>query len=211
MHLHDFMLNAFVTMFIVVDPIGMAPIFIGLTARGDRAHRTRMAWRGVLLAALILYAFALVGSPLLAALGISLYSFRIAGGALLFLLSVDMILVRPSGLRVATGEETREAMDQEDISVFPLAIPLIAGPGALTSIVLLMGRTNGDAVRIGIVLTVLAAVLLCLLMTLRFAARISALLGTTGTNVITRVLGIVLAALAVQYIIDGLQAAGIVA
>jgi MarC family membrane protein len=208
---HDYVLNAFITLFIVIDPIGVAPIFMGLTARGDRAHRIRMAWRGVVLAAMILYAFALGGSPLLAALGVSLAAFRIAGGALLFLLSVDMLLVRPSGLRATTGEENREAMELEDISVFPLAIPLIAGPGALTSIVLLMGRTNGDPVRIGWLLAVLAVVLGCLMLTLLFAARISSLLGTTGTNVVTRVLGIVLAALAVQYILDGLQAAGFVA
>jgi multiple antibiotic resistance protein len=121
-----------------------------------------------------------------------------------------MILVRPSGLRATTGEETREAMDFEDISVFPLAIPLIAGPGALTSLVLLMGRTGGEPVRIAWLLAVLAAVLVCSLLALLFATRLSAWLGTTGTNVVARVLGIVLAALAVQYVLDGLQAAGVV-
>jgi multiple antibiotic resistance protein len=205
----DYILNSFITLFIVIDPIGVAPVFVGLTARGNVAYRTRMAWRGVLLAAAILYAFALGGSPLLAALGVSLAAFRIAGGLLLFLLAVDMILVRPSGLRSATGEEQREAMDFEDISVFPLAIPLIAGPGALTSLVLLMGRAGGDPVRIAWLLGNLAAVLVCTLLGLLFAVRLTAWLGMTGTNVVARVLGIVLAALAVQYVLDGIEAAGL--
>jgi multiple antibiotic resistance protein len=169
-----------------------------------------MAWRGVLLAAGILYAFALLGTPLLEALGVTLAAFRIAGGVLLFLLAVDMILVRATGLRSATGEEQREAMDLEDISVFPLAIPLIAGPGAMTSLVLLMGRTTDDPARTAALLAVLAAVLACSLLALLFAVRLTALLGTTGTNVVARVLGIVLAALAVQYVMDGLQAVGLV-
>jgi multiple antibiotic resistance protein len=206
----DFVLNAFITLFIVIDPVGVAPMFVGLTARGDRAQRERMAWRGVLLAAGILYAFALLGTPLLEALGVTLAAFRIAGGVLLFLLAVDMILVRATGLRSATGEEQREAMELEDISVFPLAIPLIAGPGAMTSLVLLMGRTTDDPARTAALLAVLAAVLACSLLALLFAVRLTALLGTTGTNVVARVLGIVLAALAVQYVLDGLQAVGLV-
>jgi len=205
----DYVLNALTTLFIVIDPIGVAPVFVGLTARGDAAYRTRMAWRGVLLAAAILYAFALGGSPLLAMLGVTLAAFRIAGGLLLFLLAVDMILVRPSGLRSATGEEQREAMDFEDISVFPLAIPLIAGPGALTSLVLLMGRAGGDPVRIAWLLVSLGAVLAFSLLGLLFAVRLTAWLGMTGTNVVARVLGIVLAALAVQYVLDGIEAAGL--
>ena len=205
----DYVLNALITLFIVIDPIGVAPVFVGLTARGDAAYRTRMAWRGVLLAAAILYAFALGGSPLLAMLGVTLAAFRIAGGLLLFLLAVDMILVRPSGLRSATGEEQREAMDFEDISVFPLAIPLIAGPGALTSLVLLMGRAGGDPVRIAWLLVSLGAVLAFSLLGLLFAVRLTAWLGMTGTNVVARVLGIVLAALAVQYVLDGIEAAGL--
>jgi MarC family membrane protein len=205
----DYVLNAFITLFIVVDPVGVAPIFIGLTARGDAAHRRRMARRGVLLAAGILYAFGLLGSPLLSALGVSLAAFRIAGGLLLFLLAVDMILVRPSGLRSTTGEEAREAMEVEDISVFPLAIPLIAGPGALTSLVLLMDRAAGHPARRIWLLATLGAVLVATLLTLLFAARVTAWLGTTGTNVVSRVLGIVLAALAVQYVLDGIEAAGL--
>jgi len=128
---------------------------------------------------------------------------------LLFLLAVDMILVRPSGLRATTGEEQQEAMHQPDISVFPLAIPLIAGPGAMTSIVLLMGRADADPLRIAVLLGVMGGVLLLSLAALMFAARIAGWLGTTGTNVIERVLGIVLAALAVQYVLDGLAATGL--
>ena len=205
----DYVLNAFITLFIVVDPIGIAPVFMGLTAGGNHVHRRRMAWRGVGLAAAILYTFAGIGAALLAALGVSLAAFRIAGGILLFLIAVDMLLARPSGLRSTTGEEDQEARGLPDISVFPLAIPLIAGPGTLTSLVLLMGRANGDPTRVTLLLAALALVLICSLVALLFAGRLSALLGTTGTNVVARVLGIILAALAVQYVLDGLNAAGI--
>jgi len=205
----DYVLNAFVTLFIVVDPIGVAPVFVALTAGGDADHRRRMAVRGVALGAVILYVFAWVGPSLLAALAVTLPAFRIAGGLLLFLLAVDMILVRPSGLRTTTGEEEQEARGLPDISVFPLAIPLIAGPGALTSLVLLVGRADGDPVHVAVLMGVLAAVLVCSLLALLFAGWLTAWLGTTGTNVIARVLGIVLAALAVQYVLDGLAAAGI--
>ena len=205
----DFALNAFITLLIVVDPPGVAPMFLALTARADPAQRRRMARRGVLIAAVVLYVFAAVGSLLLAALGVSLAAFRIAGGLLLFLLAVDMILARPSGLRATTGEETQEALGFPDISVFPLAVPLLAGPGAMTSTVLLMDRAAGDPLRMGILVAVLAAVLGLTLLTLLFAARLATLLGTTGTNVIARVLGIVLAALAVQYVLDGLRTGGV--
>lgn len=206
----EFSVQAFAMLVVVIDPVGMSPIYLGLTHGAQPAERRRMAVRGVLLAAAILLVFALAGQSLLEALGVSLSAFRIAGGILLFLLAVDMLLVRPSGLRSTTGEEREEASHFEDISVFPLAIPMLAGPGAMTSIVLLMGRAGGDPVRIGLLLGVLAVVLLLTLAALLLAGFLSRVLGVTGSNVIGRVLGIVLAALAVQFILDGLAGAGVI-
>jgi multiple antibiotic resistance protein len=207
----DYVFTAFTTLLVVIDPIGVAPIFVGLTPGADAARMRAVALRGVALAAAILYLFAFGGGVLLELLGVSLAAFRIAGGILLFLLAVDMILVRRSGLRATTGEEEEEARRFTDISVFPLAVPLLAGPGAMTSIVLLMGQAGGDPLRTGLLLAVLAAVLLLCLVALLLAAQLTRLLGVTGANVIGRVLGIVLAALAVQFVLDGLRGAGILA
>jgi multiple antibiotic resistance protein len=152
-----------------------------------------------------LFFFAFVGQELLDALGVGVPAFRIAGGALLFLLSLDMVFARPSGVRRATAPEQEEANEgkEEDISVFPLAIPLIAGPGSLTTVLLYTG--NGDALTIVAVLGVLSVVLLLVLASLLLAPRIMRVLGETGANVFSRVLGVLLAALAVQFVLDGIQ------
>ncbi|MEE8435774.1 MAG: MarC family protein [bacterium] len=208
--MEELIVTAFTTLLVVIDPVGVAPIFMGLTLRADARNRRLMALRGVLLAAAILVVFAFIGHRLLTVLGVGLPAFRIAGGALLFLLAVDMLLARPSGLRSTTGEEDEEARHVEDISVFPLAIPLLAGPGAMTSIVLLMGRTGEDPWRVAALLGVLAGVLALTLVALLFAGVLARVLGRTGANVISRVLGIVLAALAVQFMLDGLAGAGMI-
>lgn len=147
------------------------------------------------------------GDFVLRALGVSISAFRIAGGILLFLVAIDMLFAHGTVLRRTTGPEEAEAEHKQDISVFPLAIPLIAGPGAMTSIVLLMGRAGDDSLLQLAVLVVLITVLLVLLAVLLIAARVVTLLGVTGINVITRVLGIILAALAVQFILDGVTEA----
>jgi multiple antibiotic resistance protein len=204
------LLATFVTLFVVVDPIGVAPIFAALTAHDDAAHRRRQASHGVLLAAAVLLAFAFGGDFLLSLLGISLAAFRIAGGLLLLLLGIDMVMARQSGLRATTPDEEAEGARKSDIAVFPLAIPLIAGPGALTSVMLLMGSASSDLLNQAVVVVVLLLVLaiswLCLLLALKLVRH----LGVTGINVITRVLGLVVAALAVQFMIDGLAATGLV-
>ncbi|MSR64018.1 MAG: MarC family protein [Planctomycetes bacterium] len=196
----------FVTLLVTIDPIGVAPMFAGLTAQHSPAERRRMALRGVAIAAGVLVGFALIGELLLSALGIELAAFRIAGGVLLLLLSIDMVMVRHSGLRTTTASEEEESGQRADISVFPLAIPLVAGPGAMTSVVLLMSAAAGDvagsAVVLGELLLVLALTLGCFL----GAGRLMKLLGITGVNVITRVSGLLLAALAVQFGIDGVRA-----
>ncbi len=189
-----------------VDPIGTAPMFAALTADHPAAERRRIAVRGVAIAAGILLGFALVGERLLGALGIELAAFRIAGGVLLLLLSIDMLMVRHSGLRTTTASEEAESGQRADVSVFPLAIPLIAGPGAMTTVVLLMSEAGGalgpSAVVLGELALVLALTLVCFL----GAGRLLKVLGITGVNVVTRVSGLLLAALAVQFVVDGMRA-----
>jgi multiple antibiotic resistance protein len=198
--------NAFVVLLIVVDPIGNAPIFMALTHNMEKAYRRRMAIRGVALATMILVLFLFIGDLLLDTLGVGIPAFRIAGGVLLFLLAIDMVFARQSGLRSTTVEEQHEAEHKRDVSVFPLAFPLIAGPGALTT-VLLMTSPRPEVLIFAGMLAVLLLVLGLALLSLLFADRIMGLLGETGANVITRLMGLILAALAVQYVLDGIDTA----
>lgn len=198
---------SFLALVVILDPVGTAALFAGLTNGMTDAYRERMARRAVAVAGVTLLFFAFAGQALLASLGIGMPAFRIAGGALLFLVAVDMVFARQSGLRSLTESENREANlhadSSEDISVFPLGIPLIAGPGALTTMVLLMGQASGrPLVQLGIIL-VLAVVLALTLAALLAASRVVRMLGTTGVNAISRVLGILLAAVAIQLILDG--------
>jgi membrane protein, MarC family len=197
--------SAFVLLLVVIDPVGLAPMFSALTRGESEAYRVKTAIKGVSLAAVILVLFTLMGAWLLDYLNINTASFSIAGGILLFLLAMDMVLVRQSGLRLTTLREHEEALHKNDISVFPLAIPMIAGPGALTTI-LLLRKAPVFSLQTLVILCVLILVLALALIMLLLAAKITRLLGETGTNVITRVLGIILTALAVQYIINGLFA-----
>jgi len=199
--------SAFVTFLVVIDPVGLAPIFAAMTSSQDRAQRRRTAVTGVLVAAGVLVAFAAVGSWLLAALGISLEAFRIAGGVLLFLVAIDMLFAKHSGISWTTPGEAREASQRHDVAVFPLAIPLIAGPGAIASAVLMMTRADGDLRLQAMLVAVMLGVLVLVLAALLLAGRMFKILGVTGTNVVTRVLGMLLAALAVQFVIDGVRVA----
>jgi multiple antibiotic resistance protein len=196
--------DSFITFLVVLDPIGVAVIFAGLMRGAPGPLRRRMAWRSTLIAAILLFGFAAGGALLFDALGISLPAFRIAGGLLLFLLATDMVFARHSGIRNPTRPEQEEAADSDDISVFPLAFPLLAGPGALTSVVLLIGRAETQfavAAVVGSLIAVLALTLVALLA----ADRLMRVLGVTGANVVGRVLGIILAALAAQFVIDGIE------
>lgn len=199
----DTIITSFVTLFVVIDPPGMGPMFAALTEGETDIYRRQLAVRGTAVATVILIAFSMGGAWLLDVLGISINAFRIAGGLLLFLVAVDMLFAHGTPLRRTTEGETAEAIRRHDISVFPLAIPLIAGPGALTTVVLLMGRESGHLLAQGVVLLVLLVIMALLLACLLAAARLVRFLGVTGTNVITRVLGIILAALAVQFVVDG--------
>lgn len=199
--------DTFIILFVVVDPIGLTPIFAAITQGGTPEFRRRMALRGTFIAAIILLAFVLGGAALLRLLGIGMPAFQIAGGILLFLVALDMVFVRQSGIRSTTEREQREAELKADVSVFPLAFPLIAGPGALTTVLLMAGKHGQRTEATAVVLVVVLVVLLLALVVLLQAGRIMRLMGETGANVITRVLGVVLAALAVQYVLDGLAAA----
>lgn len=200
----EILLNTFVVLFIVIDPVGLAPMFLALTPGTSPAFQRKMAVNGTLLASGMLLVFYFVGDTLLAALRISLPAFRIAGGVLLFLLAIDMVFARQSGLRSTTIREQREAETKHDISVFPLAFPLIAGPGALTTVLLMSSSAKGVFAFAG-TLVVLLIVLGFTALSLLFAARILQFLGETGTNVISRLFGLILAALAVQFILDGVH------
>jgi multiple antibiotic resistance protein len=202
----DKILNMFVVLLVVIDPVGVTPMFGALTRGGGDLYRRRMAFKGTALAAAILLVFAFIGDWLLTTLGIGLPAFKIAGGILLFLIALDMVFARQSGGRSATGKEQEEARHKEDISVFPLAFPLIAGPGALTTILLMVGESRGNpaqfAAMIGVLLAILAITLGCLLI----AGRLMKFLGETGANVMDRLFGVILAALAVQFVVDGARA-----
>lgn len=204
----DQLVPVFVTFLVVIDPIGVAPIFAALTRGGDDRYRRRMALKGAFIATLILLFFALTGDALLRLLGISLAAFRVSGGILLFLLAIDMVFARPSGLRSTTVREQEEAQYKDDISVFPLAFPLLAGPGTLTTILLLTSGLRPQEQPslffglLGVLLGVLALTLLALLL----APRLTKLLGETGASVVDRLLGVILAALAVQFALEGLRA-----
>jgi len=198
---------AFVALFVILDPAGTAAVFAGLMPRASPAERRATARRAVTIAAIVLALFAVGGDWLLRALGVGLPAFRIAGGILLFLIAVDMVFSHQLGFRDLTGAERGEAGASPDISVFPLAIPLIAGPGALTTMVLLMGRAGGDPARIAVLFATLAAVLAITFALLVAADAVARRLGATGVNVVSRVLGILLAAIATQLVIDGALAA----
>ena len=199
----ELFVSAFVTFLVVIDPPGCAPIFASVTAGVTPAHRRAMAFRSVLIAAGILVFFGLLGRDLLGALGISLSSFRIAGGLLLFLIAVDMVFEKRTERRENRAEEV-SASEHDDISVFPMAIPMIAGPGSIASIMLLMSRSEGWAEWL-VVWGALAATLLLTLLCLLLAGPLMRLLGNRMEAMITRLLGVILAALAVQFVVDGLK------
>jgi len=202
----EFLISAFVTLLVVVDPIGLAPAFLALTEGLPRLSRRSVALRACLIAAMILIGAAIIGDWLLKTLTISLPAFRIAGGLLLFSIASEMVF----GVRLQRQSEAAEQAVEEhvrNIAAFPLAIPLMAGPGAITATVLLAGRTEGHlpllAVLAGVIIVVVA---LCLLVFLT-AGRVERILGATGNIVLSRLLGVLLAAMAVQFVIDGTRAA----
>jgi len=201
----ELFVSAFVTFLVVIDPPGCAPIYASLTTGADARHRRAMAIRAVVVAALILLVFALFGEDLLGALGISLDSFRIAGGIMLFLIALEMVFEKRTQRREERAKEVLETPEVEDVSVFPMAIPMIAGPGSIASIMLLMARSEGLDQSL-VVLGAMALVLVLTLVALLLAAPLMRLMGHRVETVITRLLGVLLAALAAQFVIDGIRA-----
>jgi multiple antibiotic resistance protein len=201
----DLFLSAFVTLFVVIDPPGCAPIYAGLTTGATRAQARGMALRASFIAAVILLIFALFGENLLAALHIELDAFRIAGGIMLFVIALDMVFEKRTQRREERAEKVRATPEVEDVSVFPMAMPMIAGPGSIATMMLLMSRSQGTEQTL-VVLAALAAVMVLTALALLAAGPLMKLLGARVEAVITRLLGVLLAALAAQYVIDGLKA-----
>jgi len=198
--------SAFITFFVVIDPPGCAPIFAGFTRGTDTAHRAAMAVRSTLVATAILLVFALLGEPLLKTLGISLDAFRIAGGIMLFLIALEMVFEKHQQRREEHAHEIELHPEQyEDISIFPMAMPLIAGPGSIASVMLMMQRSHGVMAHL-VVLAALAAVLSLMLVALLAAGPLMRFLGYKVEAAITRLLGVLLAALAAQFVVDGIRA-----
>jgi multiple antibiotic resistance protein len=198
-----FTISAFVTFFTIIDPVGLAPIVVGLTTHLSNEQRNVIVTRAVFISAGIIAFFALVGRLLLDRLGIQLYSFNIAGGILLFLVAVDMLFGRPSGTRETKTEEN-EALTREDISVFPIAIPLIAGPGTIATTILYVDLATPEPLELLSVASAIIVTLLIAWIVMRSSVWIVERIGRTGILVLSRILGILLAALAVQFVFNGL-------
>jgi multiple antibiotic resistance protein len=196
--------SAFITLFVVIDPPGCAPIYAGLTSGATRAQSRAMAIRACLIAGAILLVFALFGKELLDALHIELDSFRIAGGLMLFLIALDMVLEKRTQRREQRVEQVKATPEVEDVSVFPMAMPMLAGPGAIASVMLLQGGAKGLAASL-VVLAALALVMLLTALALLAAGPLMKLVGARVEAVVTRLLGVLLAALAAQFMVDGLR------
>ena len=201
----DYLISALVTLLVVVDPIGLAPTFLAVTHGLPSQTRKKIAWRASLIAGTILFGTALVGDWLLRQLGIGVPAFRIAGGLLLFLVASEMVLGVRNNRQTKQAEEALEE-HVRNIAAFPLAIPLMAGPGAITATVLLAGQAAGQPLRLAILFGVVVLVCAACLVAFLLAERIGKLIGVTGNVVLSRLLGVILAALAVQYVIDGVRA-----
>lgn len=203
-----FAATALATALTIIDPIGMIPLSLAATSGVAQEHRHAIVDRAVLVAAAVIFLSALVGRQFLESLGIGLPAFTIAGGILLLLIAIDMLFARKTGAK-RTDEEEREAALEDDPAVFPLAIPMIAGPGTIATVLLLVSLTHGDWGRVGIVFAAYALALLVTWLCMRAAVSLLHRIGRTGIQVVTRLLGIILAALAVQFILNGLRDSGV--
>lgn len=204
----ELFISAFVTLFVVIDPPGCAPIYAGLTAEANRRQAITMAARACAIAGAILLLFALFGERLLAALHIELDAFRVAGGIMLFLIALEMVFEKRTQRREERAEKVRvrnaQTPEVDDVSVFPMAMPMLAGPGSIATMMLLMSRAEGTGQTLAI-LGALAAVLALSFLALATAGPLMRLLGERVEAVITRLLGVLLAALAAQYVLDGVR------
>ncbi len=196
-----------VVLLVVVEPVSLAPLFATITEGDTHQARRHTAIKATLIAGTMLALTAVGGAPLLAVLGISIDAFRIFGGLMLFLIAMDMVYVRQTAVRGPTGTEQDEARHRSDVSVFPLAFPFIAGPGALATILLAFGGQDLGAGRYGAYLVVIVVVMLITLTFMLLSSPFMRLLGVTGANVVSRLTGVILGALAVQFVLDGIRGA----
>ncbi|MDQ0510815.1 MarC family protein [Ancylobacter amanitiformis] len=202
----DYVFSAAVTMLVVIDPIGLAPLFLGVTVDLSAQERRLVAWRSCAIALAILVLFGAVGAPLLGALGITLPAFRIAGGLLLFAISFEMVFGRRTERKFDVTDGEMRAQVLRTLSVFPLAIPLMAGPGAITAMLLLAGEARHDPARLAALFAITVLVIASCLVVYLAAERVNRWLGVTGNAILSRLLGVLLTALAVQFVIDGIRA-----
>jgi multiple antibiotic resistance protein len=203
----DELLKFFVVLFVVVEPLSLLPILAGLTSEAGDAYRRRMSVKAVTIAAIVSFVFAICGGALLRVLGISVDAFKVGGGVLLFLLAIEMVFARPSGARSTTPNEEAECQGKADISVFPLAFPLIAGPGTLAVILLAFAAVPAGSPQFFGQLVAIALVLAITLVLMLLTTRVMRLIGVTGGAVLGRLFGVLLAALAAQFVIDGVRGA----
>ncbi len=201
----DFLAQAFVTLFVTIDPIGLAPLFLAVTRDMDAAQRRQTAFRSTAIAVLVLVLFAVAGERLLSGMGISLPAFRIAGGLLLFATAFEMVFERREQRKAKSAKRALTRDEVRHIAIFPLAIPLIAGPGAISATILLSSQSGEYADLAGLLGVIVAIVALCLVIFLA-AGVVERFLGDTGRILLTRLLGIILAALSVQFVADGVKA-----
>jgi len=203
-HVTQQLVKFFIVFFVVVEPVSLIPVFAGLTDGGSERYRRKMAFKASIISLGICVLFALVGAKFLEIMGIALSSFRLAGGTLLFLIALEMVFARESGTRTTTPEQ-EECAKRADVSVFPLAFPFIAGPGALATILLTAGEVGGNPILFVGFLCVVALVLAICWLVMLATPKLMGVLGVTGANVVNRLSGVVLAALAVQFIVDGIR------
>ncbi len=200
--MQEFSLKVFVTFFTVIDPVGLAPFVIGMMGHYPRRQKTQIFFKAIVISGAVIAVFGVFGKFIFSSLGISMDAFSIAGGALLFLMAIDMLFGRPSGARETTREE-EEALFRDDISVFPLAIPMIAGPGAIASVILLVSEANGNPMQLAAIAITGFITLLLAWFTMQISGFIQERVGSTGIMVFSRILGMLLAALAIQFILNG--------
>jgi multiple antibiotic resistance protein len=198
-----FIATAFATAFTIIDPVGMIPLTITVTAASTGRERSAIVDRAILVATGVIFVMAIVGKVVLNSLGITLPAFTIAGGVLLFLIAIDMLFARKPGTKQTDAEE-KEAAQIENPAVFPLAVPMIAGPGTIATVLLLINLTHYEGARLAIVFFAFVAALIVTWISMRSATLVLRIIGNTGVHVVTRLLGIILAALAVQFVINGI-------
>lgn len=203
------LLTSFTTFFATIGPVEAAVLFATFTPKASRAERMAMSLRAVAIATTILLVFTLLGQPLLKQLGVTIPALQTAGGIVLAIIALDMIFARPNSAFKLTGAEGREAERKDDLAVFPLATPLLAGPGAMSAGILLAASAHGDSVRLGLVVGGLALVMGLTLALLAIAHELSRFLGVTAQRVLMRVFGILLAAIAVQAVFNGIAGSGL--